>query len=166
MKFSRENGTTGVTIPKAALKLSRLEGAQKLELHALDSAAVLLKDRMTAMEVLGAVSSMDRLSGQLLEALAEACEQCVGCEEDCPFIEKSTGISLPGHLLEAANIPEGARLCAEPFPDSGCIIVSEPDLEHNLDDVPEELLDVLTECGVCLESLSELIGSGEVVYGS
>lgn len=165
MKFSRKTGAAGVTIPKAALKLSRLEDAEKLELHALESAAVLLKGRMTAMDVLGAVKSMDELSGQLLETLAEACEQCVGCEEDCPFIWDSRDIKLPSHLLEAANIPEGARLCAEAFPDSGCIVVSGPDSEHSLDDVPEELLSALLGCGICLESLNELIGSGEIIYG-
>lgn len=165
MKFSRKAGAAGVTIPKAAIALSKLDGGENLELHALESAAVLLKGRMTAMELLSAVKSMDELSGQLLETLAEACEQCVGCEEDCPFLWGSRDIKLPSHLLEAANIPEGARLCAEAFPESGCIVVSGPDSEHSLDDVPDELLDALLECGVCLESLNELIGSGEIIYG-
>lgn len=166
MKFTREAGAAGVTIPKAAMKLSGLGGAHKLELHTTDGAAVLLKREMTAMELLTVVSSLDRLSGDLLAALAIACEKCVGCEDNCPFSQESRDIRLPKYLLDAAEIPEGATLCAEPDPDTGRIIVTALEAEHDLDDVPEELLDALLECGVCLGSLSELLGSGEVVYGT
>lgn len=166
MKFVRENGTAGVTIPRAAMKLSHFDGAGKLELHALDSASVLLKEKMTAMELLNAVSSMDHLAGELLEALIEACDDCVGCEDDCPFSQENRDLRLPRHLLDVAEIPEGAKLRAEPDPDSGRIIVSAREVEHSLDDVPEDLLEVLTECGVCLEALDWLLGSGEIVYGA
>lgn len=165
MKFVRPTEDAKVTIPKSVIALSRLGGAESLELHALESAAVLLKGRMTAMEVINAVTSMDKLSGQLLEALAGACERCVECEEDCPFIEDGGTIQLPRHLLDEADIPEGARLRAEPDPETGCIIVSEKEAGHDLDDVPDGLLDALLECGVCLESLSELLDSGAIVYG-
>lgn len=166
MKLLRVTETAKVTIPKAVIAISKLEGTDRLQLHALESAAVLLKDRMSAMEVINAISSLDQLSGQLIEALIEACEQCVCCEEDCPFICNNGGIKLPSHLLDEANIPEGTRLCAVPDPESGCIIVRENNAEHDLDDVPDGLLDVLIECGVCLESLSGLLASGEAVYGS
>ncbi len=166
MKFVRGTGTAGVTIPKAAMKLSGLSGTENLELHTLDSAAVLLKQEMTAMELLTVVSSLDRLSGDLLAALAIACEKCVGCEDNCPFSQESRDIRLPKYLLDAAVIPEGATLCAEPDPDTGRIIVSALGPGHDLDNVPEVLLNCIAGCGVCLGSLSELLGSGEVVYGA
>ncbi len=166
MKFVRGTGAAGVTIPKAAMKLSGLSGTENLELHTLDGAAVLLKQEMTAMELLTVVSSLDRLSGDLLAALAIACEKCMGCEDSCPFSQESRDIRLPKYLLDAVEIPEGATLCAEPDPDTGRIIVSALEAEHDLSDVPEELLDALLECGVCLGSLSELLGSGEAVYGA
>lgn len=166
MKLLRVTEAAKVTIPRAAIAISKLEGTDRLQLHALESAAVLLKDRMTAMEVVKAIDSLDQLAGQLLEALIDACDQCVCCEEDCPFICGDGGISLPSHLLDEANIPEGARLCAVPDPKSGCIIVRENTAEHSIDDVPDGLLDTLLECGVCLESLSGLLASGEAVYGS
>ncbi len=166
MKILRVTDTAKVTIPDAVIAISKLNGTERLELHALENAAVLLKDRMTAMEVINAIDSLDRLSGQLLEALAGACEQCVACEEDCPFMDGSSRISLPAHLLDEARIPEGARLRAVPDPETGCIIVTEREAGYDLDDVPDELLDALLECGVCLESLSGLLASGEAVYGS
>lgn len=166
MKLLRVTETAKVTIPKAVIAISKLEGTDALGLHALENAAVLLKERMTAMEVINAIYSLDRLSGQLLEALTDACEQCVCCEENCPFICDNGGISLPSHLLDEANIPEGAKLSAVADPETGCVVISESNAEHGIDDVPDELLDVLLECGVCLESLSGLLSSGEIVYGS
>ncbi len=166
MKILRVTNKAKVTIPDAVMTISKLNGTERLELHALESAAVLLKDRMTAMEIINAVSSLDELSGQLLEALAGACEQCVAGEEDCPFMDGSSRISLPTHLLDEARIPEGARLRAVPDPETGCVIVSEREAGFDLEDVPDGLLDALLECGVCLESLSGLLASGEAVYGS
>lgn len=166
MKFVKGISATGVNIPKAGLKLSGLNGTEKLELHTLSRAAVLLKPEMTAIELLAAVNSLDRLSGDLLAALAIACEKCVGCEDECPFSQESRDIRLPKYLLDAAEIPEGAKLCAEPDPDTGRIIVSAMEPQYDLNNMPEELLDTLIECGVCLGSLSELLGSGETVYGA
>lgn len=166
MKFLRVTDAAKIMIPRAAITVSKLDGTEKLELHALENAAVLLKERMTAMEVINAIDSLDELSSQLLEALVESCDQCVCCEEDCPFICDNGGISLPSHLLDEANIPEDAKLSAVADPETGCVIVSESNAEHGIDDVPDGLLDVLLECGVCLESLSGLLASGEAVYGS
>ena len=166
MKLLRVPETAKVTIPRAAIVISKLDGADALGLHALENAAVLLKERMTAMEVLNAIDSLDELSSQLLEALVESCEQCVCCEENCPFICDNGGIKLPGHLLDEANIPEGAKLSAVADPETGCVIVSENNAAHDIDDVPDGLLDDLLGCGICLESLNELLTSGEIVYGS
>lgn len=165
MKFVKGTGASGVTIPNAALILGGLYGAEKLELHTLDGAVVLLNGKMTAMELLDVVESLDRLSGELLAALTSACGQCVGCEDDCPFSQASRDIRIPQYLLDAVDIPMGAKLCAEPDLDTGHIIVSALEIKHDLDDVPEELLDALLENGACLGSLSELLGSGDIVYG-
>lgn len=165
MKFVKEIGDSGVTIAKSALRLSGLDGTEKLDLHISEGVAVLLKPNMTAMELLSVVNNLDKLSGDILAVLATACEKCVGCEGECPFSQENRDIRLPKYLLDAAEIPEDAKLCAEPDPDAGHIIVSALELGHDLDRVPEELLDALLECSVCLGSLSELLGSGEIVYG-
>lgn len=166
MKFVKETGTAGVTIPKSAMKLSGLSDAQKLELHTLEGAAVLVKQKMTTMELLTVIHSLNQLADGLLALLADVCDACVGCGDDCPFSQESRDIHLPKYLLDAAEIPEGAKLCAEPDPDAGRIIVSALDSGSDLDNVPEELLYALIGCGVCLGSLSELLRNGEVVYGA
>lgn len=166
MKFVKGTNTAGVTIPKGAMKLCGLGSTDALELHTLDGAAILLKQEMNASELLSVINNLDRLSCNLLTTLAIACEKCVGCEEDCPFSQENRDIHLPKHLLDAAEIPEDAKLCAEPDPDTGRIIVSTLESEHDLSSVPEGLLSVLLNCGVCLGSLNELLGSGEIVYGA
>lgn len=105
MKFIKGISATGVNIPKAGLKLSGLSDTEKLELHTLNRAAVLLKPEMTAVELLAVVKSLDKLSGDLLSVLAISCEKCVGCEDECPFSQESRDIRLPKYLLEAAEIP-------------------------------------------------------------
>lgn len=166
MEFVKGISATGVNIPKAGLKLSGLSDTEKLELHTLNRAAVLLKSDMTANELLDAMNSLDRLSGDLLAALVTACGKCVGCEDECPFSPESRNIHLPKYLLDAADIPVDAKLCAEPDPDTGCIIVSVLEPQYDLSRVPEELLDALVEYDVCLGSLCELLGSSETVYGA
>jgi hypothetical protein len=38
--------------------------------------------------------------------------------------------------------------------------------DHSLNDVPPGLLETLSQCGVCLSSLDELLANGEIIYGA
>ena len=58
MKFVKEVTGEKMAIPAAALKLCGFENGDKAELHALPSAAIILKQKMTAMEVIQATMSM------------------------------------------------------------------------------------------------------------
>lgn len=55
MKFVKEVTGEKMAIPAAALKLCGFENGDKAELHALPSAAIILKQKMTAMEVIQAI---------------------------------------------------------------------------------------------------------------
>ena len=50
MKFVKEYTGANLPIPSAALKVSHFE-KEKVELHALEDVVVILKGRMTAMEL-------------------------------------------------------------------------------------------------------------------
>ena len=67
MKFVKELVTAGTHIPAAALYLSGLGDSERLELHTLDGAAVLLRGGMTAAELLTTAQSLHTLSMELLE---------------------------------------------------------------------------------------------------
>lgn len=73
-------------------------------------------------------------------------------------------IQIPGDILDAAGIPEGAKL--EAFSnDEGEIVVTEAEFRHNISDIPSGVISVLATSGVCLGSLDELVMQEEIVYG-
>ena len=84
MKFLKETTSKGLQIPAAAMKLSGFEGGGKVELHASEDALVVLKQRMTAMELLRAAKSLQKLATDLHVHLAGVCGPCGGCNGDCP----------------------------------------------------------------------------------
>ena len=136
MKFVKELVTAGTHIPAAALYLSGLGDSERLELHTLDGASVLLRGGMTAAELLTTAQSLHTLSMELVTHLAQICGPCTGCENGCPV-----------ELLEGSEIP-----------------LPEPREEGN-GIPPVALLDIITSFGICLSGLREHLSSGDIVYG-
>ena len=70
MKFVKEVTGEKMAIPAAALKLCGFENGDKAELHALPSAAIILKQKMTAMEVIQAMDALHQptICGMKLES--------------------------------------------------------------------------------------------------
>ena len=85
MKFVKETTSKGLQIPTAAMKLSGFESSGKVELHASEDTLVVLKQRMTAMELLRAARSLQQLATDLHVHLARVCGHCDGCDGECPF---------------------------------------------------------------------------------
>ena len=54
MKFNKQMDSGALLIPRAAFKISSFEADEKAEIHALDSAVIVLKKQMTAMELIQA----------------------------------------------------------------------------------------------------------------
>ena len=52
MKFNKQINNGTLLIPGGAFKISGFEGGEKVEIHTLDSAVVVLKKQMTAMELI------------------------------------------------------------------------------------------------------------------
>ena len=67
------------------MKLSGFESSGKVELHASEDTLVVLKQRMTAMELLRAARSLQKLATDLHVHLARVCGHCDGCDGECPF---------------------------------------------------------------------------------
>ena len=93
MKFVKEVTGEKMAIPAAALKLCGFENGDKAELHALPSAAIILKQKMTAMEVIQAMDALHQLTVDLrdvppylLEMLA-ASGICIGELEERLMLE-------------------------------------------------------------------------------
>ena len=66
MKFNKQINNGTLLIPGGAFKISGFEGGEKVEIHTLDSAVVVLKKQMTTMELIQAMDALHRPSGQSL----------------------------------------------------------------------------------------------------
>ena len=165
MKFVKETTSKGIQIPAAAMKLSGFESGGKVELHASEDTLVVLKQRMTAMELLRAAKSLQTLVTDLHVHLAKVCGPCTGCDGECPF-EDGDEVDLPDYLREEAGIPEKAKLCASVDEEEHTVTICEADYDHDLRDVPEEVLEMFKEAGICVGELEERLILGDVVYGN
>lgn len=112
MKFNKQINNGTLLIPGGAFKISGFEGGEKVEIHTLDSAVVVLKKQMTTMELIQAMDALHRLATELTVHLARVCGTCDDCEDGCPFDDLEDGmLELPDYLREEAGIPAGAKLC-------------------------------------------------------
>lgn len=60
MKFNKQINNGTLLIPGGAFKISGFEGGEKVEIHTLDSAVVVLKKQMTTMELIQAMDALHR----------------------------------------------------------------------------------------------------------
>ena len=152
-KFVKSTTKKKLVIPNVVLELSEFERGGMVEICALPDAVVVLKREMTAMELIRAVDSLQRLAVELNQHLAEACGPCEDCSEDgeCPALPERT--------------QTGAKLCSWPGEEPGTVTVGQADYRYDLTDVPEWELSTLAMMGVCLGELDEKLMSEDVVYG-
>lgn len=92
MKFNKQINNGTLLIPGGAFKISGFEGGEKVEIHTLDSAVVVLKKQMTTMELIQAMDALHRLATELTVHLARVCGTCDDCEDGCPFDDLEDGI--------------------------------------------------------------------------
>lgn len=146
------------------MKLSGFEPECKVELHVSKDALVVLKQRMTAVELLRAAKSLQKLATDLHVHLARVCGPCNGCDGECPF-EGGDEVDLPDYLREEADIPKNAKLWASADEETHTVTICEADYDHDLRDVPAEVLEMFRESGICVGELEERLILGDTVYG-
>ena len=135
-----------------------------LEASIIKSGVVLTKSQMTAIDVLETIDGLEEILKELYNALVGATGIC--CEDcDQDETEDAVTIKLPEFILEEAGIPKDAKLCAFTTEASGEVTVMEADYKHDLTDVPEDMLRLLKDIGVCLSCLNECLISERIIYG-
>lgn len=164
MKFLRETTAKGLRVLPAELAMAGFSETAAAEVHAAEDAIVILKRRMTGMELIRAARRLHELSVELSLHLAKACGFCHDCAEECPFEELEEEINLPCYLREEAGIDEGAKLCAYVNEEENSVTIAEAGHEYDLRDVPPEVVDMFLDTGLCLGELDELLIKGDVVY--
>lgn len=166
MKFNKQMDSGALLIPRAAFKISSFEADEKAEIHALDSAVIVLKKQMTAMELIQAADALHRLATELTAHLAMACGECGECEDGCPFDDLEEGmLELPDYLRREACIPDGAKLCAYADDEENTVTIGIAEYNHDLRDVPPYLLEMLAEAGICLGEFEKYLVTEKNLYG-
>jgi len=170
MKKSILSGPTEVGISAANLEAANLNEWERLELHLLDQAAVVIPGQMSVMEVIRTTEALQGLASDLLTAIGDACEKCDGCHVDllCDLMKEKLQpeVRIPPHVLEEAGADPDGKFAYEVDPENGEIRVVEADYRYDLTDVPPALLDTFRECGICLSDLEEKMKEEMVVYGA
>lgn len=166
MKFNKEMSNGTLSIPSGVFKISGFETDEKAEIHALGSAVVVLKQQMTAMELIQAMDALHQLATELTAHLAMACGACDDCGDGCPFDDLEDGmLELPDYLRREACIPDGAKLCAYADDEEQTVTIGVAGYNHDLRDVPPYLLEMLAEAGICLGELEEHLMMEKILYG-
>lgn len=180
----KNNECPEIMLPERACELCGFDGEDTLELHTGEDILVILKDKMTAIELVHVISMLSEMATDLTVALAKACGRCNNCDgeddgtgendpaqwvENCSLcrdlMDESQIIHIPDYLLEEAGISNSAKLEASADRDGGEITVTEAGNQFDISDVPPGILTVLAQSGICLAELDELIMQEEIVYG-
>lgn len=86
---------------------------------------------------------------------------------DMPIAQTSfSPATLPDDLREEAGIPAGVKLCAYADEEENSITICEAGYDNDLRDVPEYLLKMLENIGICMGELEERLMVGDTVYGA
>ena len=169
MKTTIENYPTEVYISAAELERANLNEWERLELHLLDQAAVVIPGVMTVMELVRTAEALQVLASYLLTALGTACEKCDGCQVEllCDLMKGKNGpqVTIPTHVLEESGLDTDCKLTCTADPESGVVHVAEADHRYDLTNLPKELLDTFRESGICLGDLEEKLMVEEAIYG-
>lgn len=200
MKSKKNQAEPKIMLSKCACEFCGFTEGEILEFHTAEDVLVVLKNKMTAMELVRVIEALSEMASELTVSLAKACGTCNNCDDegkeickrindcdeacaafhgckdgpvewvaDCALcqnmLDENQGIHIPDYVLEAAGIPKGTKLEAYADEDSGEITVTRAEQQYDIRDVPQSILTVLAQSGVCLAELDELIMQGVVVYG-
>ena len=110
-------------------------------------------------------------AGQLMRELTDLCGSCEGCTEGhCTFRDADIeelirpAVTVPDWAREEADIAPDAKLDCHVDEGSGVITVCETFYDHDLSDIPAELLEALRKSGCCLSVLEDMLMDDDVIY--
>ena len=84
LKFNKTLAPDGLRLPSAVFRIGDFASNEEAEVRPIQDAVVVLKRRMTALELAGTIQSLHALSVELGVELVKACGLCRDCVEGCP----------------------------------------------------------------------------------
>lgn len=77
--MKKEKTNPDILLPESACELCGFTGEEKLELHAAEDTLVIVKTKMTAMELVHVIDTLSEIASELTVHLAKACGFCNNC---------------------------------------------------------------------------------------
>lgn len=163
-----------INIPDEILADCQLDTEDALTVCTGANALVILPERMNALETANAIAVLNEITVELICALEKACSPCLTRidEEECPYREpdspgrcpfaEAAPVAVSDSVREAMGVSPDTKLCH--FVDDGELVVTAAEYDHDITDVPEDILDVLSMAGICRGALNELIIEGTEVW--
>ena len=165
-------------IPDEIVETCEFDVKNGLALTIAPGMLVLRNKKMTAMNLVKAITTLSELGADLTAKLAKACGFCDNCGDrgegtpaswaaECDLcselLDINNDIHVPDYLRDEAGITSNAKLTAETDEDRGEIILSEAGYDYDISDVQPELLEVFRLSGVCLGELDEALRLERVI---
>ncbi len=164
MKVKKQDINKDIKLPVKEMQGIGTTDIQEIEITNLDGAILAMKANMTVMELIKLAEGLKNLSKELILHLAETCGRCDDCSY-CERYEDYDEIIVPDYLLEEAGIPINAKLCACTEEDSGEITIIQADYDYDISDIPQFVIDIFEESGLCIRELEERLIMEDIVYG-
>lgn len=162
MLHKNKNGT--MTLPSAALQLSKLE-EQPLEYHTGENVVVVMPAKMDAMRLIRTIDALSELELELIGVLQEHCHNGGCSQEECNCVADQSTIQIPDWARGEAGFAPDSKLECWVEEDSDEVIICEAEYEHDISDVPEHLLKLFINIGICPMILDECLVEGDIIYG-
>ena len=159
-------------IPDEIVATCEFDVKSGLALAIAPGVLVLHNKKMTAMNLVNAITTFSELGADLTAKFAKACGFCDNCGEigkgtpaswaaECDLcaelLDTKYDICVPDYLRDEAGINSNAKLSAETDEESREIILSEAGYDYDISDVPPQLLEAFRLSGVCLGELDDAL---------
>ena len=154
-----------VALPGAAYTLCGFDNTHDFELRTAPGVLVVLKQQMTAMDLINAIDTLLELAAQYGEHLSEVCGECGECGQ-CPYDgPPREEVDITDELREAAGLSPDHKIAVEADRGNQRLILSDAGYAHDLRDVPEYLADMFICGGVALCYLDQHLRKDDFIYG-
>lgn len=82
--MKKEKTNPDILLPASACEVCGFTNEEKLELHAAEDVLVMVRPKMTAMEVVHVIAALTEIASSLTAHLAHACGACDNCGDGSP----------------------------------------------------------------------------------
>lgn len=162
------------SIPAEDAAYSGFAPDSEITIHAGEGALVVTSKEMTVLQAAQATMALIETACTLIGGIRKTCGECGErrCADTCPYgpldepgkcpyWDAEPEVTLSDSAREVLGIPKDAKLML--LPDVGEGLVTVADYDHDITDIPAQVLAALDYAGVCRGRLDEAVMNNEVI---